>query len=100
MAGCSGSAPTSARQCQQRSHLALALALTAIECPSGLAAWVTVGQQHPLFLGAATLFLVGGGVRAIAGELEAGTLDATPILIAATAYTLARARRRRQTVLT
>ncbi|HEY1479601.1 MAG TPA: ABC transporter permease subunit [Gaiellales bacterium] len=40
-----------------------------------LAAWVTVGQEHPLFLGAATLFLVGGGVRAIAGELEGGTLE-------------------------
>jgi ABC-2 type transport system permease protein len=40
-----------------------------------LAAWVTVGQEHPLFLGAASLFLVGGGVRAIAGELEGGTLE-------------------------
>lgn len=40
-----------------------------------LAAWVTVGQEHPLFLGAAALFLVGGGVRAIAGELEGGTLE-------------------------
>jgi ABC-2 type transport system permease protein len=40
-----------------------------------LAAWVTVGQEHPLYLGAATLFLVGGGVRAIAGELEGGTLE-------------------------
>jgi ABC-2 type transport system permease protein len=40
-----------------------------------LAAWVTVGQEHPLFLGAASLFLVGGGIRAIAGELEGGTLE-------------------------
>jgi ABC-2 type transport system permease protein len=40
-----------------------------------LAAWVTVGQEHPLFLGSAALFLVGGGVRAIAGELEGGTLE-------------------------
>jgi ABC-2 type transport system permease protein len=40
-----------------------------------LAAWVTVGQEHPLFLGAAALFLVGGGIRAIAGELEGGTLE-------------------------
>jgi ABC-2 type transport system permease protein len=50
----------------------IALRLLGIDA---LAAWVTVGQQHPLFLGAATLFLVGGGVRAIAGELEAGTLE-------------------------
>jgi ABC-2 type transport system permease protein len=40
-----------------------------------LAAWVTVGQEHPLFLAAAALFLVGGGIRAIAGELEGGTLE-------------------------
>jgi beta-exotoxin I transport system permease protein len=40
-----------------------------------LAAWVTVGQEHPLFLAAAALFLIGGGVRAIAGELEGGTLE-------------------------
>jgi ABC-2 type transport system permease protein len=40
-----------------------------------LAAWVTVGQEHPLYLGASMLFLVGGGVRAIAGELEGGTLE-------------------------
>jgi ABC-2 type transport system permease protein len=50
----------------------IALRLLGIDA---LAAWVTVGQQHPLFLGAATLFLVGGGVRAIAGELEGGTLE-------------------------
>jgi ABC-2 type transport system permease protein len=40
-----------------------------------LAAWVTVGEEHPLFLGAATTLLAGGGVRAIAGELEGGTLE-------------------------
>jgi ABC-2 type transport system permease protein len=50
----------------------IALRLLGIDA---LAAWVTVGQEHPLFLGAATLFLVGGGVRAIAGELEGGTLE-------------------------
>jgi ABC-2 type transport system permease protein len=50
----------------------IALRLLGIDA---LAAWVTVGQEHPLFLGAATLFLIGGGVRAIAGELEGGTLE-------------------------
>ena len=50
----------------------IALRLLGIDA---LAAWVTVGQEHPLFLGASTLFLVGGGVRAIAGELEGGTLE-------------------------
>jgi ABC-2 type transport system permease protein len=42
-----------------------------------LSAWVGVGQSHPLFLAAAGVFLVGGAVRAIAGELEAGTLELT-----------------------
>jgi ABC-2 type transport system permease protein len=50
----------------------IALRLLGIDA---LAAWVTVGQEHPLLIGAATLFLVGGGVRAIAGELEGGTLE-------------------------
>ena len=50
----------------------IALRLLGIDA---LAAWVTVGQEHPLYLGAATLFLIGGGVRAIAGELEGGTLE-------------------------
>jgi ABC-2 type transport system permease protein len=50
----------------------IALRLLGIDA---LAAWVTVGQEHPLLLGAAALFLVGGGVRAIAGELEGGTLE-------------------------
>ena len=42
-----------------------------------LAAWVTLGQAHPLFLLACGLFAIGLGVRAIAGELEAGTLELT-----------------------
>ena len=50
----------------------IALRLLGIDA---LAAWVTVGQEHPLFLGASTLFLVGGGVRAIAGELEGGDVE-------------------------
>ena len=50
----------------------IALRLLGIDA---LAAWVTVGQEHPLFLGASALFLIGGGVRAIAGELEGGTLE-------------------------
>jgi ABC-2 type transport system permease protein len=50
----------------------IALRLLGIDA---LAAWVTVGQEHPLLLGAASLFLIGGGVRAIAGELEGGTLE-------------------------
>jgi ABC-type transport system involved in multi-copper enzyme maturation permease subunit len=40
-----------------------------------LAAWIGLGQDHPLFLGATSLFVLGGGVRAIAGELEGGTLE-------------------------
>jgi ABC-2 type transport system permease protein len=40
-----------------------------------LSAWVGLGQSHPLFLAAAAVFLIGGGVRAIAGELEGGTLE-------------------------
>jgi hypothetical protein len=50
----------------------IALRLLGIDA---LAAWVTVGQEHPLYLGASALFLIGGGVRAIAGELEGGTLE-------------------------
>jgi beta-exotoxin I transport system permease protein len=42
-----------------------------------LAAWVAVGQSHPLFLVATLSFAVGLSVRAIAGELEAGTLELT-----------------------
>jgi ABC-2 type transport system permease protein len=42
-----------------------------------LAAWVSLAQVHPVFLLAAGLFAVGVGIRAIAGELEAGTLELT-----------------------
>jgi ABC-2 type transport system permease protein len=42
-----------------------------------LAAWVSLGQVHPLFLLACGLFAIGLGVRAVAGELEAGTLELT-----------------------
>ncbi len=42
-----------------------------------LAAWVSLGQLHPVFLVASCLFAVGLGVRAVAGELEAGTLELT-----------------------
>ncbi len=39
-----------------------------------LAQWASVGFQHPIFLLGGGLFAVGLGVRAIAGELEAGSL--------------------------
>ena len=42
-----------------------------------LAAWTVLGQTHPILLVAAFLFIIGLGVRAIAGELEAGSLDLT-----------------------
>lgn len=40
-----------------------------------LAAWVALGQTHPIFLVSTLTFAVGLTVRAIAGELEAGTLE-------------------------
>ena len=42
-----------------------------------LAAWVSLGQLHPVFLVASCLFAVGLGIRSVAGELEAGTLELT-----------------------
>lgn len=39
-----------------------------------LAQWATIGLQHPIFLVGGGLFAVGLGIRAIAGELEAGSL--------------------------
>ncbi|MGA0121819.1 MAG: ABC transporter permease subunit [Gaiellales bacterium] len=39
-----------------------------------LAQWASVGFEHPIFLLGGGLFSVGLGVRAIAGELEAGSL--------------------------
>jgi ABC-2 type transport system permease protein len=42
-----------------------------------LAAWVSLGQVHPLFLLACGLFAIGLGIRSVAGELEAGTLELT-----------------------
>jgi ABC-type transport system involved in multi-copper enzyme maturation permease subunit len=39
-----------------------------------LAQWTAIGFQHPIFLLGGGLFAVGLGIRAIAGELEAGTL--------------------------
>lgn len=40
-----------------------------------LAAWTVLGQTHPILLVAAFLFIIGLGVRAVAGELESGSLD-------------------------
>jgi len=42
-----------------------------------LAAWVSLGQVHPIFLVLSALFAVSVGVRSVAGELEAGTLELT-----------------------
>jgi ABC-2 type transport system permease protein len=42
-----------------------------------LAAWVSLGANHPILIVACLLEAVAVGVRAIAGELEAGTLDLT-----------------------
>ena len=42
-----------------------------------LAAWASLGENHPILLVACLLEAVAIGVRAIAGELEAGTLDLT-----------------------
>lgn len=42
-----------------------------------IAAWTALGQTHPILLVASLLFIVGLGVRAVAGELEAGSLDLT-----------------------
>ena len=39
-----------------------------------LAQWASIGFQHPIFLLGGGLFAVGLSVRAIAGELEAGSL--------------------------
>lgn len=39
-----------------------------------LAQWASIGFQHPIYLLGGGLFAVGLGVRAIAGELEAGSL--------------------------
>jgi ABC-type transport system involved in multi-copper enzyme maturation permease subunit len=39
-----------------------------------LAQWASIGFQHPIFLLGGGLFAVGIGIRAIAGELEAGSL--------------------------
>ena len=40
-----------------------------------LTAWTSLGQVHPILLVAAFLFVIGLGVRAVAGELESGGLD-------------------------
>ncbi len=42
-----------------------------------LAAWTVLGQTHPILLVAAFLFIIGLGGRAVAGELESGSLDLT-----------------------
>jgi DNA-binding transcriptional LysR family regulator len=46
-----------------------------------LAQWASIGLQHPIFLVGGGLFAVGLGIRAIAGELEAGLtyLDNEPL---------------------
>lgn len=40
-----------------------------------LAAWTVLGQTHPILLVASFLFIIGLGIRAVAGELESGSLD-------------------------
>jgi ABC-2 type transport system permease protein len=40
-----------------------------------LAAWTVLGQTHPILLVASFLFIIGLGVRSVAGELESGSLD-------------------------
>ncbi len=42
-----------------------------------LTIWTALGQTHPVFLVAAFLFVMGMGVRSVAGELEGGSLDLT-----------------------
>jgi ABC-type transport system involved in multi-copper enzyme maturation permease subunit len=42
-----------------------------------LAAWVALGQTHPVFLVGSFFFTVALGTRAVAGELAAGTLELT-----------------------
>jgi ABC-2 type transport system permease protein len=58
----------------QPANLASAFRLAGLD---PLAAWVSLGQVHPLFLLACGLLAIGLGVRAVAGELEAGTLELT-----------------------
>jgi len=55
-------------------NIATAFRLTGLD---PLAAWTAIGQTHPIFLVSALLFVVGLGVRSVAGELEAGSLDLT-----------------------
>jgi ABC-2 type transport system permease protein len=55
-------------------NIATAFRLTGLD---PLAAWTVIGQTHPILLVACFLFIVGLGVRAVAGELEAGSLDLT-----------------------
>jgi ABC-2 type transport system permease protein len=40
-----------------------------------LTIWTVLGQTHPVFLVTAFLFVIGLGVRSVAGELEGGGLD-------------------------
>ena len=42
-----------------------------------LAAWTVLGQTHPILLVASFLFIIGLGVRSVAGEHESGSLDLT-----------------------
>ena len=55
-------------------NIAIAFRLTGLD---PLAAWTVIGQTHPILLVACFLFIIGLGVRAVAGELEAGSLDLT-----------------------
>ncbi len=56
---------------QQAQLLGPMLALTGLD---PLAQWASIGVQHPIFLLGGGMFAIGLGVRAIAGELEDGSL--------------------------
>lgn len=55
-------------------NIAIAFRLAGLD---PLTAWTALGQIHPILLVAAFLFVIGLGVRSVAGELEAGSLDLT-----------------------
>lgn len=56
---------------QQADLLGPVMALTGLD---PLAQWASVGLLHPIFFLGGGLFAIGVGIRAIAGELEAGSL--------------------------
>ena len=55
-------------------NIAIAFRLAGLD---PLTAWTALGQVHPILLVTALLFVIGLGVRAVAGELESGSLDLT-----------------------